>query len=62
MDDAGLGPITVAIELGWPRDHLRDYLAGKKDSLKTEKMLQISERFGIPFKELVVGASKAETG
>ena len=62
LDDAKVGPITIAIELGWPRDHLRDYLAGKKSSLKTEKMLQLSDRFGIPFKELVIGGAKKETG
>lgn len=62
MDDAGLGPVTVALELGWERNHLRDYLDGKKDSLKTERMIQISERFGIPFKELVVGGAKQKIG
>jgi hypothetical protein len=62
MDDAGVGPVTIALELGWERNHLRDYMEGKKDSLKTEKMLQISDRFGIPFQELVVGGAKRQTG
>jgi hypothetical protein len=62
MDDAGVGPVTVALELGWERNHLRDYMEGKKDSLKTEKMIQISDRFGIPFRDLVVGGERRQTG
>ena len=62
MDAAGIGPVTVAQELGWERNHLRDYMEGKKDSLKTEKMLQISDRFGIPFQELIVGGTRRKTG
>ena len=61
MKAAGVKPIPLAEELGWERNHLRDYLEGKKHSLKTEKMLQLSERLGIPFKHLIVGGPKSET-
>jgi hypothetical protein len=59
LDRAGEGAVTVAIELGLERNHLRDFLEGKKRSLKTEVMLQIAERYGIPFKELVITKEKA---
>jgi hypothetical protein len=58
MAGAGEGPVAVAVELGLERNHLRDFLTGKKRSLKTETMLAISERYGIPFKDLIVTKEK----
>lgn len=62
IEAAGFGPVSAAVELGWPRDHLRDYLEGRKESLKPQKLLQLSERFGIPFMEMIPGGGKKQTG
>jgi hypothetical protein len=62
IESAGFGAISAAEEMGWPRDHLRDYLEGRKDSLKVQKLMQISERFGIPFQDLIPGGSKRQAG
>lgn len=59
IEKAGEGPVTVALDLGLERNHLRDFLEGKKRSLKTEVMLMISERYAIPFKDLVITKEKA---
>lgn len=53
------GPITVAQELGYERNHIRDFLEGKKRSLRTEVMLALSEYLEIPFKDLVITKEKA---
>lgn len=53
------GAITVAQELGYERNHIRDFLEGKKRSLKTEVMLALSEYLDIPFKDLVISKEKA---
>lgn len=53
------GAITVSQELGWERNHIRDFLEGKKRSLKTEVMLTLSEYLDIPFKDLVITKEKA---
>lgn len=58
MDDKGEGPVTVALDLGLERNHIREFMIGKKRSLKTEVMMLISERYGIPFKELLVSQEK----
>ena len=62
IEAAGFGAVNAAEELGWPRDHLRDYLEGRKESLKAEKLMQLSERFGIPFNDLIPGGGKKQTG
>jgi len=54
MDRAGEGPVTVALDLGRERNYLRDFLEGKKDSLKVEVILALHERYGIPINELIV--------
>ena len=59
MEKVGEGPVSVAIDLGLERNHLRDFMEGKKQSLKTEVMLLISERYSIPFKDLIVTKEKA---
>jgi hypothetical protein len=48
-----LGAVTVAIELGWERNYLRDFLEGKKESLKAERYFQLSSQFNIPINELI---------
>jgi hypothetical protein len=53
------GAITVAQELGFERNHIRDFLEGKKRSLKTEVMLALAEYLEIPFKDLVITKEKA---
>jgi hypothetical protein len=59
MERAGEGAVSVAVALGLERNHLRDFLEGKKRSLKTEVTLMIAERYGIPFKDLVITKDKA---
>lgn len=56
MDDAEPkeGAVWLAGELGLERNHIRDFLDGKKRSLRTEVMLSISQRYGIPFNELII--------
>lgn len=58
MEAASEGPVFVAGELGLERNHLRDFFEGKKQSLKTEVMLAISQRYDIPFKDLVITREK----
>lgn len=58
MNAAGEGPVWLAGELGMERNHIRDFLQGKKRSLKTETMMALSERYSIPFKDLVVTKDK----
>lgn len=53
------GAIHVAQELGYERNHIRDFLEGKKRSLKTEVTLALSEYLEIPFKDLVITKEKA---
>lgn len=60
LDAAGHGPVSVALELDLERNYLRDFLQGKKNSLKTEVSLALSDRYGIPFKDLVVTKKKPE--
>ena len=62
LDKAEMSPFTLARELGWDRHHLAEFLNGKKDSLRVEKLIQLSERLGIPFNELVAGGLKKSTG
>jgi len=58
MDSAGDGAVTVAIELGLERNYLRDFLEGKKQSLKAEIVMALSEKYDIPFKGLLVKKEK----
>ena len=62
LDKADMSPFTLARELGWDRHHLAEYLKGKKDSLKAERLMQLSDRLGIPFNDLLPGGSKRDTG
>jgi hypothetical protein len=58
LDKQGTGAVTIAQELGLERNHIRDFLKGDKNSLKTEVMLALSERLGIPFKDLIISKEK----
>ena len=50
----GDSPITVALEWELERNHIREFLIGKKESLKPEVLLMLSERYGIPFNMLII--------
>lgn len=58
MERVPEGPVTVAIDLGFERNHIRDFLDGKKRSLKTEVMMAIADRYAIPFKDLIITKQK----
>lgn len=53
MDRVPEGPVTVALDLGLERNYLRDFLEGKKSSLKAEVSFQLADRYGIPINELI---------
>jgi hypothetical protein len=54
FDRSEQSPITVALEWELERNHIRDFLDGKKDSLKSEVLLMLSERYNIPFNLLII--------
>jgi hypothetical protein len=54
FDGSEESPITVALEWELERNHIRDFLDGKKDSLKSEVLLMLSERYGIPLSMLII--------
>lgn len=54
LDRAGDGPVTLALEWEMERNHLRDFLLGRKESLKPEVLQLISERYGIPLSMLII--------
>ncbi len=58
MDDRGEGPVSASVDMGLERNHIRDFLQGKKRSLKTETMMAIAERYDIPFSDLIVTKDK----
>lgn len=58
LDKKAVGPVTVALDLQLERNHIRDFLVGDKNSLKTEVMLDLSEYLDIPFKDLVITKEK----
>lgn len=58
MDKAGEGPVWLALELGLERNHIRDFLAGKKRSLRPEALMAVSDRYDIPFNELLITKEK----
>ena len=47
-------PITVALEWEFERNHIRDFLDGKKESLKPEVLLMLSDRYSIPLNLLII--------
>lgn len=50
----GDSPISIALEWELERNQIRDFLEGKKDSLKPEVLQLLSERYGIPFSSLII--------
>lgn len=54
----GDSPITVALEWGYERNHIREFLIGKKESLKPEVLVLLSDKYGIPFHMLVIKRQK----
>jgi transcriptional regulator with XRE-family HTH domain len=61
LEKAGEGPVEVAGAMGIERNYIRDFLQGRKSSLRADVMLDLSERFGIPFKDLVVTRKKPKS-
>lgn len=58
---AGETPIGVAKALEIERNYLRDFLEGKKASLKIGVAVSLSERFDIPLKDLTPTKDKLPT-
>jgi hypothetical protein len=54
FDRTGESPITLALLWEFERNHIRDFLEGKKDSLKPEILQNISEHYGIPLNMLII--------
>lgn len=54
FERSGDSPISVAIAWELERNHIRDFLDGKKDSLKPYVLENISERYGIPLNLLII--------
>lgn len=60
LDKKGVGPVTAALDLGYERNHIREFLIGKKESLKTEVSIAIAEYLEIDFKDLIVTKEKRQ--
>lgn len=60
MANAGESPISLAKQLDRGRDYIRDFLKEKKNSLGMEVFIAISERYGIPIKDLTPVKEKPE--
>lgn len=58
IERAGDAPITLALEWNFERNHLRDFLDGRKDSLKAEVLQLLSERYDIPLSQLIIKRQK----
>ena len=58
MERKGEGPVTVALDLDLERNHLRDFMEGKKDSLKPHVVMALAERYGLDFKDLIIKREK----
>lgn len=54
LDRAGDSPITLADDWDLERNHIRDFLLGRKESLKAEVLQLLSERYGIPLPMLII--------
>lgn len=58
FDRTGQSPITLALEWDLERNHIREFLIGKKQSLKYEVVENLSEHFGIPKDLLIIRRPK----
>lgn len=54
IERSGDQPVTLALDWGVGRDHIRDFLTGRKDSLKLDVLEAISERYDIPLTQLII--------
>ena len=54
----GDSPITLALKWDLERNHLREFLIGKKQSLKHEVIEMLSEHFDIPLDLLIIRRQK----
>jgi hypothetical protein len=54
FEGSGESPITLAQEWGLERNHIREFLIAKKDSLKHEVVELLSGHFGIPLDLLII--------
>lgn len=46
IEQAGLTPAGLALAIGRDKDYIRDYLVGRKRSLKADDLLRIAEKVG----------------
>lgn len=58
MDEAKEGPITAALELNLERNYLRDFLDGKKRSLKVEVIFALASRYDLSINDLIITKEK----
>jgi hypothetical protein len=58
FDRPGESPITFAVNSGLERNHIREFLIGKKDSLKHDVMLDMAAHFEIPVEDLTIRRPK----
>lgn len=55
MDDAGIKPAPLALAIGRDKDFVRDYLMGRKKTLKLDDAQAIASELGIPLSSLTGG-------
>jgi hypothetical protein len=60
IDAKGDSSITLALDWDLERNHIRDFLEEKKDSLKPEVLLLLSEKYAIPFNLLIIKRKKKQ--
>jgi hypothetical protein len=60
MKARGDSPIAVARDLHVGRDYIRDFLEGKKASLKTDVALALAEKYSLDIRELIPTREAAE--
>jgi len=54
FDRSGESDITLALEWGFERGDIWDFLHQKKASLKPEVLKRLSDHFDIPFEQLII--------
>lgn len=54
MERAGDKPVSLAAEWDLERNHLRDFLERKKDSLKPEVLALLADRYDMPLAQLII--------
>lgn len=61
MEKAGTSAMPLAVDLGLHREHINDFMVGKKQKLSATAILKIHERLGIPIEKLIINRKKGET-